>query len=111
MDLGLAGKIAVVAASSQGLGRAIAHELAAEGTSVRMCGRGEARLGQAAEQIAQATKARVVAVAADVSKRADIERLADEARAAFGHVDIVVTNSGGPAPGMFEATKPEAWQA
>ena len=111
MDLGLAGKVAVVAASSQGLGRAIAHELAAEGASIVMCARHEARLRQAGEQIAQATGAKVVPVVADVSKPSDIERLADAARAAFGHVDIVVTNSGGPAPGTFEGTKPEAWQA
>jgi 3-oxoacyl-[acyl-carrier protein] reductase len=111
MDLGLSGKVAVVAASSQGLGRAIAHELAAEGASVVMCARGEARLREAAGQIAQATGARVVPVVADVSKRPDIERLAGEALAAFGHVDVVVTNSGGPAPGTFENTRPEAWQA
>jgi 3-oxoacyl-[acyl-carrier protein] reductase len=111
MDLGLSGKVAVVAASSQGLGRAIAHELAAEGASVVMCARGEERLVQAAERIAAATNARVVPVVADVSKRSDIGRLADRAREAFGRVDVVVTNSGGPAPGTFEGTRPEAWQA
>jgi 3-oxoacyl-[acyl-carrier protein] reductase len=111
VDLGLSGKAAVVAASSQGLGRAIAHELAAEGASVVMCARNEARLRQAAEQIRTATRATVVPVVADVSKPSDIGRLADAARAALGHVDIVVTNSGGPAPGTFETTRPEAWQA
>jgi 3-oxoacyl-[acyl-carrier protein] reductase len=111
MDLGLAGRTAVVAASSQGLGRAIAHELAAEGASVVMCARGEDRLRQAAAAIASATGARVVPVVADVSKPADVKRLAAEALAAFGHVDVVVTNSGGPAPGTFEATRPDAWQA
>lgn len=111
MDLGLSGKVAVVAASSQGLGRAIAHELAAEGASVVMCARGEARLVRAAEEVAAATRARVVPVVADVSKASDVARLAEAARGAFGHVDVVVTNSGGPAPGTFESTKPEAWQA
>jgi 3-oxoacyl-[acyl-carrier protein] reductase len=111
MDLGLSGKGAVVAAASQGLGYAIARELAAEGASVVMCARGEERLRQAAERIAGATGARVVPVVADVSKRADIERLAAAAREALGHVDVVVTNSGGPSPGTFEGTKPEAWQA
>jgi 3-oxoacyl-[acyl-carrier protein] reductase len=111
VDLGLGGRVAVVAASSQGLGRAIAHELAAEGASVVMCARGEARLRAAANEIGAATKARVVPVVADVSKPADVARLADAARGAFGHVDVVVTNSGGPAPGTFDGTGPEAWQA
>jgi 3-oxoacyl-[acyl-carrier protein] reductase len=111
MELGLSGKVAVVAASSQGLGRAIAHELAAEGASVVMCARGEARLRAAAEEVASATGARVMPVVADVSKPADIARLAESVRAALGHVDVVVTNSGGPAPGTFEGTRPEVWQA
>jgi 3-oxoacyl-[acyl-carrier protein] reductase len=110
MDLRLSGKGAVVAASSQGLGYAIAHQLAAEGASVVMCARGEERLRQAAERIAAATGARTVPVAADVSKRSDIERLAGTARDALGHVDVVVTNSGGPPPGTFDGTRPEAWQ-
>jgi 3-oxoacyl-[acyl-carrier protein] reductase len=111
MDLGLSGKAAVVAASSQGLGYAIANELAAEGVSVVVCARNEERLRQAAERIAGATGARVFPVVADVSKRADIERLAAAAREALGHVDVVVTNSGGPSPGTFEGVQPEAWQA
>ncbi len=111
MDLGLKDKVAVVAASSQGLGRAIAHELAAEGAAVVVCARGEARLLQAAGEIAAATGARVLPVVADVSKRDDVQRLAAAALQAFGHVDIVVTNSGGPKPGTFEGTPPDAWQS
>jgi 3-oxoacyl-[acyl-carrier protein] reductase len=111
MDLGLSGRTALVAASSQGLGYAIAHELAAEGASVVMCARGEERLRRAAERIAAATGARVWPVAADVSKRADLERLAAAAREALGHVDVVVTNSGGPSPGTFEGVQAEGWQA
>jgi 3-oxoacyl-[acyl-carrier protein] reductase len=111
MDLQLSGKSAVVAASSQGLGYAIAHELAAEGASVVVCARGEERLRRAAERIAAETLARVVPVVADVSRPADVERLAAAAHDALGRVDIVVTNSGGPAPGTFEAVRPEGWQA
>jgi 3-oxoacyl-[acyl-carrier protein] reductase len=111
MDLGLAGKVAVVAASSRGLGRAIAQELAGEGVSLVLCARGEAHLREAAAAIASATGARVVSVAADVSKRADIERLAQAAREAFPRVDVLVTNSGGPAPGTFASADPEAWRA
>ena len=111
MDLGLRGKVALVAASSQGLGRAIAEELAAEGAAIVMCARDEARLREAAARIAAATGAKVVPVAADVSKAADVRRLTETALAAFGRVDVVVTNSGGPPPGTFESTSPEAWQA
>jgi len=111
MDLGLRDKVALVAASSRGLGYAIAHELAAEGASVVMCARDEGRLTQAAREIASATGARVVSVAADVARPADVSTLVGRALEAFGRVDVLVTNSGGPPPGTFESTSPEAWQA
>ena len=111
MDLGLRDKVALVAASSRGLGYAIAHELAAEGAGIVMCARGEGPLTQAAREIASATGARVVAVAADVSKPGDVSSLVSRALEAFGRVDILVTNSGGPPPGTFENTLPEAWKA
>jgi 3-oxoacyl-[acyl-carrier protein] reductase len=110
VDLGLRDKVALVAASSRGLGYAIARELAAEGASVVMCARGEARLAQAAREIASATGARVVPVAADVSKPDAVAKLAQAALAALGRVDVLVTNSGGPPPGTFEGTPPEAWK-
>lgn len=111
MDLGLRGKVALVAASSQGLGRAIAEELAAEGAAIVMCARGEARLRAAAQEVAAATGVKVVPVTADVSRTGDVRRLAETALGSFGHVDIIVTNSGGPPSGTFESASPEAWQA
>jgi len=111
VELGLRGKFALVAASSRGLGYAIAHELAAEGASLAMCARGEARLQDAAREIAAATGARVVPVAADVSQLADVARVAATALAELGRVDVLVTNSGGPPPGTFETTSAEAWKA
>ena len=111
MELGLGGKVALVAASSQGLGRAIVEELAAEGTSIVMCARSEARLREAAQTVAASTGATVVPVTADVSKAGDVRRLAEAALGCFGRVDVLVTNSGGPPPGTFESTGPEAWQA
>ncbi len=110
MDLGLAGKAALVAGASRGLGYAIARELAAEGAAVAICARGEERLAAAAREIAAATGARVVPLAADVSKRADVARLVRATLASLGRVDVLVTNSGGPPPGSFETTPPEAWQ-
>jgi 3-oxoacyl-[acyl-carrier protein] reductase len=110
VDLGLRGRVALVAASSRGLGRAIAEELAAEGMSVVMCAREEARLREAAREVAAAAGTLVVPVVADVSKKGEARRLAEEALRAMGRVDVVVTNSGGPAPGTFDSTPAEAWQ-
>jgi 3-oxoacyl-[acyl-carrier protein] reductase len=110
MDLGLGGKVALVAGASRGLGHAIARELAGEGAAVAICARSEARLAQAGQAIAAATGARVLPVAADVSEPKDVERLVRTVIEALGRVDILVTNSGGPPPGTFETTPPEAWQ-
>jgi 3-oxoacyl-[acyl-carrier protein] reductase len=110
MDLGLGGKVALVAGASRGLGHAIARELAAEGAAVAVCARGEERLAAAAREIAAATGARVVPVAADVSKLVDVQRIVRTVIESLGRVDILVTNSGGPPPGTFETTPPEAWQ-
>jgi 3-oxoacyl-[acyl-carrier protein] reductase len=111
VELGLGNKVALVAASSRGLGYAIAHELAAEGASVVMCARSEDRLKEAAREIAAATGARVVPVTGDVAKLADVSSIVGRALADFGRVDVLVTNSGGPPPGTFETTSPEAWKA
>lgn len=111
MDLGLRDKVALVAASSRGLGYAIAQELAAEGAAVVMCARDEARLAEAARAIASATGARVLPFAADVAKPAEVRSLVGRALQELGSVDVLVTNSGGPPPGTFESTPPEAWQS
>src|SRR6185503_18175546 len=111
MDLGIRGKVALVAASSKGLGRAIAEELAAEGADLVMCARGEDALRQAAESIRKTAGVKVVEVAADVSEQAGLDRVAKTALDKFGKVDILVTNSGGPPSGTFESFTPEAWDA
>lgn len=110
MELGLTGRVALVAASSRGLGRAIAAELATEGTRVVMCARGEDALRAAAEDIRQATGAEVLAVPADLGVPADVARVADAARSRFGAIDILVTNTGGPPAGPFESHSPDAWE-
>lgn len=109
MDLGLKDKVAIVAASSKGLGRACAEELAAEGARVVMCARGEEALMAARDWIV-AQGGEAVAVPADVSVAEDIERVVGVARDVFGPVDILVTNGGGPPPGPFDEHGIEAWQ-
>ena len=111
MDLGIRGKVALVAASSKGLGRAIAEEFAAEGADLVMCARGEDALRQAAESIRKTAGVKVIEVAADVSEQAGLDRVAKTALDKFGRVDILVTNSGGPPSGTFESFTPEAWDS
>jgi len=110
MELGLKNKIALVAASSQGLGRAVADELAAEGASLIMCGRNAAALENAATEIAQRTGVEVLAVAADVSRPDDVSRLVDSGIARFGRIDILITNAGGPPTGTFETLTRDEWE-
>ena len=110
MNLGLEGKVALVAAASRGLGRAIAEELAAEGASLVLCARGEEALRDAADAIAAASGRHVHAVVADVSTLSGIEHVVAEAHSAFGRVDVLVTNSGGPPSGPFEEHDWDAWQ-
>ena len=109
MDLGLRGKVALVAASSKGLGRAVAHELANEGASIAMCARGEDELNRARDEIAKETGAEVIAIAGDLAKRDEAERIARKALENFGRVDILVTNAGGPPSVKFEGITPEMW--
>ena len=111
MDLGLRGKIALVSASSKGLGRAIAEELAAEGANIVMCSRGEEALRSTADSIRKSSGVKVVEIAADVSQQSGIDKVARTALDSFGRVDILVTNSGGPPSGTFDNFTPEMWEA
>jgi 3-oxoacyl-[acyl-carrier protein] reductase len=111
LDLGLRGRVALVSASSKGLGRAIAEELAAEGANLVMCARGEDALRETADSIRKSAGVTVVEVSADVSEQSGIDRVAKTALDKFGKVDILVTNSGGPPSGPFESLTPEMWEA
>jgi 3-oxoacyl-[acyl-carrier protein] reductase len=108
MDLGLKGKVALVAASSQGIGRAVAGALAAEGADLIICSRGEGSLAKARVEL-ERHGGRVVAVTANLTEPADVKRLVDSAHEAFSRVDVLVTNTGGPPAGPFESHSPEAW--
>ena len=111
MDLGIRGKVALVSASSKGLGRAIAEELAAEGANLVMCARGGDALRAAADSIRKSSGVTVVEVAADVSDQGGLDRVTGTALDKFGKVDILVTNSGGPPSGTFESFNAEAWES
>jgi 3-oxoacyl-[acyl-carrier protein] reductase len=109
MHLGLENKVALVAASSRGLGRAVAEELAREGAALVLCARGETALRETAAAIRAETGARVVDVVADVGEAAGVARVLDAAMSELGQVDILVTNAGGPPAGPFESHSAEAW--
>lgn len=109
MQLGIKDRVALVAASSRGLGRAVAEELAAEGANLVLCARNETALNATAAAIRESTGAHVIAIAADVSDPAAVIRVCDAAHNEFGRVDILVTNSGGPPAGPFESHSPAAW--
>ena len=109
MDLGLKNKVALVAAGSRGLGRAVAEELAAEGASLLLCARDAQTLAETAAAIAESSGAHVFAVPADVTVIDDIKRLVDAGNERFGHIDILVTNAGGPPAGSFAQLTREQW--
>jgi 3-oxoacyl-[acyl-carrier protein] reductase len=111
MDLVLQGRVALVAASSKGLGRAVANELAAEGCDLVLCSRAAVPLEDARAAIATSTGRRVVALPTDVADAAQVEALVALAHETFGRVDILVTNGGGPPPGRFEDHGIDAWRA
>src|SRR3982751_4588513 len=111
MDLGLKNKVALVVASSQGLGRAVAEELANEGASLVLCSRDAQRIAETAAQIADKTGAHVLGVPADVTSSADVKRLVESGIERFGRIDILVTNAGGPPAGRFDQLSQEQWEA
>ena len=110
MDLGLKNRVALVAASSQGLGLASVEAFAAEGCRVAMCSRNRQRLEAAAEKIRKQHGVDVFAEAVDVTDAAAVARFVSAVAAGFGGVDICVTNAGGPpAKGFLEASLAD-WQ-
>jgi len=109
MDMGIRGKAALVTAASKGMGKATALALASEGVRVLMCARTAADIKAAAEEVRAKTGVEVVEMTADVTKKEDIERLVKRAEEAFGGVDILVANSGGPPRGNLEEMTDEQW--
>lgn len=110
MDLGLKDRVALVAAASRGIGFAVARELAREGARVFLCSRDESRASEAARRIHDQTGATVTGVAADVTDEKETELFVSLAREQAGHVDILVTNAGGPPASTFSETDLDAFR-
>jgi 3-oxoacyl-[acyl-carrier protein] reductase len=113
MDLGLAGKAAIVTGSSRGIGLAIARALVTEGCRVCLCARGEERLAEAAIEVEAAARRpnMVCAVQADVSTQSGIELVISRTVDTFGALDILVNNVGRAGGDDLEATSDAEWQA
>ncbi|MFQ6108008.1 MAG: SDR family oxidoreductase [Candidatus Aminicenantales bacterium] len=102
MDLGISQKVALVTASSRGLGRAIALHLSREGARVIICARGKERLLQTRDEIASETEGVVRAYVADVTDRSQVREMVARVVNEFAAVDILVCNAGGPPAGLAE---------
>lgn len=108
MDLGIKGKVAFVAASSQGLGKAVALELATEGADIIICARNHEELGKAQKEI-ESKGVKALSIPGDLSNPNERDLIISTALKEFGKVDILVTNTGGPPSGKFENLKQEDW--
>jgi NAD(P)-dependent dehydrogenase (short-subunit alcohol dehydrogenase family) len=106
----LAGKVALITGGSRGIGKAVAHAYAREGAAVFLCGRKEADVRKAIEEI-ESAGGRVAGCAGDVGKIEDVRRIVQNATAHFGHVDVLVNNASLLGPRVPIADYPiEAWQ-
>jgi len=113
MNLGLEGKVALVTASSKGLGRACAEALACEGAKVVLTARRPDELARAAQEIRSTLAGKggdVHTLSGDVSQPEDISRMVRAAVSRFGQLDILVTNGGGPKPGTFADASESEWR-
>jgi 3-oxoacyl-[acyl-carrier protein] reductase len=109
MDLGLKGKVAFVAAASQGLGRAVAKELATEGASLILNSRNADKITAVCDDISETTGAECVRAVGDLSNSTALNMALNAGLTHFGKIDILVTNIGGPPAGTFESLSPDSW--
>jgi 3-oxoacyl-[acyl-carrier protein] reductase len=110
VDLGLKDKVALVTASSKGLGAATAMQFAREGAKVAMCARSKELLVERAAEIKRETGVEPLIVEADLTRGEDVKRVVAATKDAYGRIDTLFINAGGPPPGLFADLDEEAWQ-
>lgn len=110
MDLGIQNKVALVTASSSGLGKAVARQLSREGAKLAICSRNEANISTAREKIAAETGGIVRAYTADVTQKDQVKRMVTDIVSTLGSIDILVCNAGGPPPGFADDFKPDDYR-
>ena len=111
MDLGLKGRVAIVAAASTGLGRAVARELSKEGAKVAICARTAQALEKTVQEIHSETGGEILQKTVDVRNEAEVASFVADVESRFGRIDICVTNSGGPPSKLFADTRTADWQS
>jgi 3-oxoacyl-[acyl-carrier protein] reductase len=111
MDLGLGGRIALVAGASSGLGRAVARELAMEGAQVALLARREHELERVAQELGSESGQRVIATPGDVTDAEQTAGAVQRATRELGAIDILVANAGGPPASTFESTTETQYRA
>jgi 3-oxoacyl-[acyl-carrier protein] reductase len=109
METGLRDRVALVAASSQGIGRATALRFAAEGAHLALCARKEDALQELAAHVRQTFAVRVYSATLDVADDASVRHFVDDVHKQFGRIDVCVTNAGGPPAKLFLETTPDEW--
>lgn len=111
MDLNLKGKNALVVASSQGLGKAIAEKLFEQGANVMISSRDQAKLEKIKTELESTNgNGRIFFQTCDIKNKQEIEKLVSETVAELGSIDLLVNNAGGPPAGTFEQMTDEDWQ-
>jgi 3-oxoacyl-[acyl-carrier protein] reductase len=110
MDLGLKGKVVLVAGASKGLGYAVAKALAVEGAKVSISSRDETAIAEAAQRIQREAGSPVLSMPVDVRDKAAIDRWIAQSAGTFGGIDAIMTNSGGPPAGAAVSFDDQAWQ-
>jgi 3-oxoacyl-[acyl-carrier protein] reductase len=110
MDLGLQNKVALVLASSKGLGKAVAVELAKEGAKVIICGTDPVALAATQAEIQSFSQNNVASFVCDITDETQRKKLVEQSVKAFGSIEILVTNTGGPAAGPFEQFNLNDWK-
>ena len=110
MDLSIKGKNAIVCASSQGLGKSAAIDLAKEGVNIAICSRNQEKIDLVKNEIENISDVKVVAIQADLSLEEDIDTLFNKAKEELKTIDILINNNGGPPPSTFEDLTDEDWQ-
>ena len=111
MDLGLNGKVGLVAAASKGLGFGVAQALAREGASLSICSRTESDIRKAAQQLKEDTGSEVLGSVCDMRDAISIEAWVAATLDRFGKIDAVLVNAGGPPAGLLSDFSDEQWQA
>ncbi len=109
MDLGLRGRVALVAGASSGIGKAIAEVFAEEGCLVAVLSRSETKLKNAADEIAAKGGSKVLPVVCDVTSKDQIKAAVEQVAAKLGEIDVLVCNAGGPPSGTHDKFGDEAW--